>query len=233
MPQVPFLPAQVVYFLCGAFSDTVASIIYVPLEVAKTRMQLQGNTAAEVQLRYRNVAHALRTIARTEGARGLYTGYRVTLARDVPFSALQFTVYDSLRYLILRHRQPAAHMSRPEELACGAAAGAVAGALTTPLDVIKTRLQTQAMYRPTGTYAGFWGETAELVRTHGWTVLSRGLAARVVWTMPLSAATFFTYEQLLRVFDRLRGAPASGGASEAAATVGQGAAQSAGRGTVA
>jgi solute carrier family 25 S-adenosylmethionine transporter 26 len=73
--------------------------------------------------------------------RGFYHGFGMTILRDVPFAALQFALYEHLkRRVALYTDQPT---SKPWQAAvCASIAGATAGALTTPLDVLKTRVMT-------------------------------------------------------------------------------------------
>lgn len=64
--------------------------------------------------------------------------------RDVPFSALQFAFYEKFKVEARKwEARPDGQMSLHIETACGAVAGGLAGFLTTPLDVMKTLLQTQ------------------------------------------------------------------------------------------
>ena len=80
----------------GSIGDFFASFIYVPSEVLKTRMQLQGrynNPSFISGYNYKNTWHALQMIVKYDGVGALYQGYRATLLRDVPFSALQFAFY--------------------------------------------------------------------------------------------------------------------------------------------
>jgi hypothetical protein len=71
----------------------------VPSEVLKTRMQLQGrynNPSFISGYNYKNTWHALQMIIKYDGVGALYQGYRATLLRDVPFSALQFAFYGNI-----------------------------------------------------------------------------------------------------------------------------------------
>lgn len=119
--------------------------MYVPSEVIKTRQQLQGrynNPYFTSGYNYRGTTDAVRTIVRTEGFSALFYGYGATLWRDLPFSALQFMFYEQAQIWARqwkRSRDIGWHM----ELLTGAAAGGLAGTITCPLDVVKTRLQTQ------------------------------------------------------------------------------------------
>lgn len=120
-------------------------MVYVPSEVLKTRLQLQGrynNPFFKSGYNYRGTLHAARTMVRTEGFSSLFYGYKATLYRDMPFSALQFMFYEQFQSWARRHKK-SRDIGLPLELFTGAAAGGLAGTMTCPLDVVKTRLQTQ------------------------------------------------------------------------------------------
>lgn len=131
--------------LQGFIGDFAASIVYVPSEVLKTRLQLQGrfnNPYFKSGYNYRGAFDAARTIVRTEGFSELFSGYKATLYRDLPFSALQFMFYEQFQSWA-REWKESREIGVRLELLTGAAGGGLAGVLTCPLDVVKTRLQTQ------------------------------------------------------------------------------------------
>ncbi|KAI1325469.1 mitochondrial carrier [Xylariaceae sp. FL0255] len=137
--------AHVSYLTAGFLGDLAASIVYVPSEVLKTRLQLQGrynNPFFKSGYNYRGTLDAARTILRTEGFSELFSGYKATLYRDLPFSALQFMFYEQFQSWA-RQGKDSRDIGVQLELLTGAAGGGLAGVITCPLDVVKTRLQTQ------------------------------------------------------------------------------------------
>ncbi|KAH0493909.1 hypothetical protein TgHK011_000552 [Trichoderma gracile] len=139
------LQHHLAYLSAGFLGDLAASIVYVPSEVLKTRLQLQGrynNPHFASGYNYRGTLDAARTIVRTEGASALFYGYKATLYRDLPFSALQFMFWEQFQAWSRVYKQ-SRDIGVPLELLTGAAAGGLAGVITCPLDVVKTRLQTQ------------------------------------------------------------------------------------------
>ncbi|KKA29631.1 hypothetical protein TD95_000678 [Thielaviopsis punctulata] len=136
---------HVSYLTAGFIGDLAASIVYVPSEVLKTRLQLQGrynNPYFNSGYNYRGTIDAARTIVRQEGFSALFHGFKATLTRDLPFSALQFMFWEQFSAWA-RHYKQNRDIGAPLEMLTGGLAGSLAGFLTTPLDVIKTRLQTQ------------------------------------------------------------------------------------------
>lgn len=129
----------------GFVADLAASFIYVPSEVLKTRLQLQGrhnNPFFISGYNYKSTAHAARTIVRQEGFSALFYGYKATIFRDLPFSALQFAFYEQGQ-VWARQWKKSRDIGFSLELLTGGAAGGLAGVITCPLDVVKTRIQTQ------------------------------------------------------------------------------------------
>jgi hypothetical protein len=117
----------------------------VPSEVLKTRLQLQGrynNPFFNSGYNYRSTLDATRTIIRSEGLSALFYGYKATIFRDLPFSALQFAFYEQGQTWAktwVGNRD----IGLPLEILTAASAGGLAGVITCPLDVVKTRIQTQ------------------------------------------------------------------------------------------
>ena len=80
-----------------------------------------------------------------EGIQAFYRSYRTTLIMNVPFTAVHFATYEAAKKLLGRR---VADEDRLEtHLLAGGAAGALASAVTNPMDVVKTRLQCQVRVR--------------------------------------------------------------------------------------
>jgi solute carrier family 25 iron transporter 28/37 len=93
-------------------------------------MQIQGSP-------HRTVMACARSVFRTEGLQAFYISYPTTLTMNVPFTAVQFSVYESLKDLI----NPEGGYSPMTHVTAGGIAGGVAAAVTTPLDVAKVRTE--------------------------------------------------------------------------------------------
>lgn len=98
-------------------------------------MQIKGST-------YQSILHCAKTVYTKEGLTAFYASYPTTLFMSIPFAAIQIAAYDSLSRVIRpRTAPPGNHI--PTHLIAGGMAGALAAGLTTPLDCIKTVLQTR------------------------------------------------------------------------------------------
>jgi hypothetical protein len=145
---------------------------------------------------------------------GLYYGWGATLLRDVPYSAVQFTIYETIKEFLQSRYYPAGQtkLSSFHDMTSGAAAGAIAGAVTTPLDVIKTYLQTQkrkpkaSMFLSTEedvlrapSYNGVWSALKGIYKRQGFNGLFAGVGVRMTWTGSQSMVMFFLYELFMDV----------------------------------
>lgn len=134
------------YLGAGFFADLVISPLYVPTEVLKTRLQLQGrynNPYFSSGYNYRSTLHAVHNIYKTEGLAEFFSGYKATIFRDLPFSALQFAFYEQEQKWAKQWVGQGKDIGLALELLTGASAGAMAGVITCPMDVVKTRIQTE------------------------------------------------------------------------------------------
>ena len=87
-----------------------------------------------------------------------------------------------------------------ESSLCGSVAGGIAAGLTTPLDVVKTRLMTQTGGKgAAGNYQGLLDCLVRVAKEEGVGALYRGLVPRVV-NIALGGAIFFgAYEAFKKV----------------------------------
>ena len=121
--------------ISSAAASIVASVIGVPCECLKHRLQLRVRG-------YSTLMQAFRSILRTEGFAGFYSGFSSTIVRNVPYNALHFASFEICKSILLTHL---AMPAGARDMISGSIAGALTALLTTPLDVINTHLQTQAV----------------------------------------------------------------------------------------
>lgn len=229
-------------FLSGPIAQLSGSLLWVPMDVVKERMQIQRtvpSTAAAAaasaaepasshgNTRFTGSLNAAATILRTEGIRGWYRGYFTHQCVWGPFNAVYFAGYEFLKQQWTARLTATAsvhpHLAQTVssfdndgapvttlhdkvELVtlpsyafpiCGAISGCVAAAATAPLDLIKTRLQTQGT---SGLYTGPIDCAVKIVRQEGAASMMRGLGARCLWLSPNIALTMTTYELIKEYF---------------------------------
>ncbi|KAG7553591.1 hypothetical protein FFLO_03023 [Filobasidium floriforme] len=171
--------------LAGAMATTASDAFMNPFDVIKQRMQLQSST-------YRSVIACAKHVHATEGLRAFYISYPTTLLMNIPLQAVQFSVYEILKSFL----NPTGEYSPSTHIAAGGVAGGVAAALTTPLDVAKTLLQTRGTSNDARirNARGMAEALKIIVARDGWKGLRRGMSARVVTFAPSTAISWASYE---------------------------------------
>ncbi|KAF4604870.1 mitochondrial aspartate-glutamate transporter agc1 [Pleurotus pulmonarius] len=162
-----------------------------PLEIVKIRLQVQGEAAKAEGIVPRGAVHIIRQL----GIFGLYKGASACLLRDIPFSAIYFPAYWHLKKDVFQEGYNGKKLSFVETLASAAIAGMPAAYLTTPADVVKTRLQVEAR-KGQANYQGLRDAFVRIYREEGFRALFKGGPARVIRSSPQFGFTLLGYEVL-------------------------------------
>jgi solute carrier family 25 aspartate/glutamate transporter 12/13 len=116
----------------------------------------------------------------------------------VPFSAIYFPTYFHLKKDLFGEG-PNKKLGIAPLLISGAIAGMPAAYLTTPMDVVKTRLQVEAR-KGEQTYTSLRHCARTILAQEGWRAFFKGGPARVLRSSPQFGFTLAGYEYLSRIF---------------------------------
>jgi len=171
--------------IAGASATIASDALMNPFDVVKQRMQMH-------QSEFRSVFTCARVVYRNEGLAAFYVSYPTTLTMTIPFTAVQFTVYEHLKRLL----NPSGSYSPLTHIVAGGLAGGVAAGVTTPLDVAKTLLQTRGTSRDSDirNARGMVDAFRVIWKRDGMRGFGRGLAPRVLTFMPSNALCWLSYE---------------------------------------
>jgi len=125
------------HMLSASAGETAACLIRVPTEVLKTQMQVSAAGTQTVSSTLKMVLAQKNNSFNALG--GLYRGFGSTVMREIPFAFIQFPIYERSKVEMAKYLNKN-EVSPIQAAACGSFGGSIAAAMTTPLDVIKTRL---------------------------------------------------------------------------------------------
>uniref|UniRef100_A0A0D3FNQ8 Folate transporter 1, chloroplastic n=2 Tax=Oryza TaxID=4527 RepID=A0A0D3FNQ8_9ORYZ len=166
-----------------------------PLDVVRTRFQVSGGRGCYDLPPYRNTAHAVYTIARSEGLRGLYAGfYPAVLGSTVSWGLYFFlsimTVITELNKDTYKGKMISSVqftiLSQLQKQVC---------LFTNPIWLVKTRLQLQTPSHHTSRYSGFSDALRTILKEEGWLALYRGIGPGLL-LVTHGAIQFTAYEEL-------------------------------------
>jgi len=184
--------------LAGATATITSDALMNPFDVIKQRMQVHGSP-------FRSGWVCAKTVYKSEGFGAFYISYPTTLIMTVPFTAVQFTTYEFLKDTF----NPSGSYSPLTHVSAGGLAGGVAAAVTTPLDVAKTLLQTRGHSddKEIRGAKGMADAFKIILQRDGAKGFMRGVAPRVVTFMPSNALCWLSYEffkKLMGSYERIK-----------------------------
>ncbi|XP_064417421.1 mitochondrial brown fat uncoupling protein 1 isoform X4 [Latimeria chalumnae] len=93
-------PTPAVKFLSAGTAACIADLFTFPLDTAKVRLQIQGEsiaTGGTKSIRYKGVFGTITTMVKTEGPRSLYNGLVAGLQRQMSFASIRIGLYDTVK----------------------------------------------------------------------------------------------------------------------------------------
>ncbi|KAH6856988.1 mitochondrial carrier domain-containing protein [Chaetomium sp. MPI-CAGE-AT-0009] len=217
------VPGPVIHAFASAVAEMASCLVLTPAEVIKQNAQVLQQSGSSPVGRSSSL-RALHMLRRNGAGvtRTLWRGYTTLVARNLPYTAIQFPMFEYLRARIWRQRRghhfKIASRPTPERttgdgmsaaahngfrsllaetgLVTGSAAaisGSLAATITTPADVVKTRVMLGNRNGPRGP-GGAVEVVRAVLRENGIRGLFRGGSLRAAWAALGSGLYLGSYE---------------------------------------
>ncbi|KAL4784919.1 mitochondrial carrier domain-containing protein [Aspergillus varians] len=201
--------------LASSMGEISACAVRVPTEVIKQRAQagLFGGSTLHALKDILALRHPDPTSGAKRGygqvVRELYRGAGITIAREIPFTVLQFTMWEGMKETYAKRRQAEAGLGAsvsgqvPASTSAffGSIAGAISAGLTTPLDVIKTRVMLAR--RGDGAEGKVRiRDVVQEISKEGFGAFWRGIQPRVAWIGIGGAVFLGSYQWAYNTLER-------------------------------
>jgi len=213
---LPFQGHPLNHLMSASIAEVVGACFRVPSEVVKTRTQ----TFAYGPLASNSLATA-RLVWKIDGWGGFYCGFTATVIREIPFTSFQFPMYEFFKWRLARYlgrisdddaKGPSSQQRPPlhayEAAMCASLSGSIAAALTTPLDVVKTRVMLDLNLEDSITHArrpkiSLLRRFIGIYKEEGLRKLYSGTLPRTAWVACGGAIFLGTYEWVLRTLNTM------------------------------
>lgn len=194
------------HMLAASLGEVAACSVRVPTEVVKQRAQAGQHGGS-------SLSSLLAILGRRSEVglpgvwRELYRGWGITIMREVPFTVIQFPLWEALKsYSRARKQQQGGggqggalgNVSAGESALYGSISGAVAAGVTTPLDVLKTRVMLSSERQKV------WDIVTGILRQHGVRPFFAGIGPRVMWISIGGAVFLGSYQWAINSLERGR-----------------------------
>ncbi|XP_030036016.2 solute carrier family 25 member 35 isoform X1 [Manduca sexta] len=185
-------------FVIGGLAGAGATIVTNPMDVIKTRLQLQGELKAksEQTTRYRGIFHALYVIARADGALALQKGLAPAMVLGFTMNSVRLGMYHIAEVQGWTKNKDG-DISINKAIFWASASGVMSGIAANPASVVKTRIQAAAhpsiavgrQHR----YNGMFDGIATIYKTEGMKGFFAGVTATCTRLAVGSAAQLTTF----------------------------------------
>ncbi|KAH0559482.1 hypothetical protein GP486_004002 [Trichoglossum hirsutum] len=180
------------HMLAATLGEVAACSVRVPTEVVKQRAQAVQHPSSLAALKDILGQRAVLGIGGVW--REIYRGWSVTVMREVPFTMIQFPLWEAMKEY--RRRTTGRDViSAIESGLFGSVAGAVAAGITTPLDVLKTRMMLARERQP------MLSLLSQILRDSGPRAFFAGIGPRVFWISAGGAIFLGSYQWAYNALD--------------------------------
>lgn len=174
--------------LASCTTATSAVLLFQPTEVVKIRFQAAGKKS-----KYSGTMDAYKTIARTEGMRGLWKGVSPNVARLSIVNCTEIVVYDIIKSYILYKNWMENNI--PCHFTAAISAGLVTTIIASPIDVVKTRFMNSGP----GQYKNPVQCALQMLKQNGPTAFYKGFVPSFTRLGLWNITMFLSYEQLMKL----------------------------------
>lgn len=179
--------------LSNRYAEIVRSVLASPEAnfTDNLRSRVQTETVAGGEHGVALIATTARKMARETGYRSFYRGLPAGLAGMFPYAAIDLGIFEALKTAISRrnarrrgcHEEDAAPGGFATA-AIGGFSGALGASVVYPLNLLRTRLQSQGTALHPRTYTGLWDVTVQTVQGEGFRGLFKGLTPNLMKVVP-------------------------------------------------
>ncbi|KAI1388449.1 mitochondrial carrier [Hypoxylon trugodes] len=191
-------------FVAGGVAGMTAQFCVYPLDTLKFRLQseyVSGGARGNALL-----FQTARKMWTEGGVRAAYRGVTMGLVGMFPYSAIDMGTFELLKTTYITYRAKAAGIheedAQPTTFATGimgATSGAFGASVVYPLNVLRTRLQTQGTSMHPAHYTGIWDVAHKTIRNEGFRGLYKGLMPNLLKVAPALSITWMVYENAKRI----------------------------------
>ena len=160
----------------AVIGNSIASVLRVPYEVIKQRLQTGV---------HKSTIEAILYISKNEGV-GLLGGGKLTsqMLRDIPYAVATLMSYEILQSVLSDKMGD----KKVKDVVCGSMAGGFGAFVTTPMDLIKTRMMKG------GEYSNIFNAINRISKEEGLAAFMTGMTPRLMQKIPANGLFFLCYE---------------------------------------
>ncbi|KAF2460951.1 calcium dependent mitochondrial carrier protein [Lineolata rhizophorae] len=193
-------------FLTGGIAGIISQFVVYPLDTLKFRMQCE--TVAGGLHGNKLIFATAKKMWAQNGMRAFYRGLPMGLVGMFPYAAIDLGTFEYLKRTITarnarirRCHEEDAQPGSVTTAAVGGFSGALGASMVYPLNLLRTRLQSQGTAQHPRTYDGIIDVTRKTIQGEGVRGLFKGLTPNLLKVVPAVSITYVVYENTKRAMN--------------------------------
>lgn len=192
---------QPLAILTGATAGATESIVVVPFELIKIRLQDKASAG-----KYNGIADCFAKTVKNEGPLALYNGLESTAWRHILWNAGYFGCIFQIKSVLPKPENKS--QTTRNDLLAGAIGGTVGTILNTPMDVAKTRIQNSPRIAGQALkYNWAWPALGTIMKEEGFNALYKGFLPKVLRLGPGGGVLLVVYTNVMDWFRTMGAQP--------------------------
>ncbi|KAF7197279.1 Calcium-binding mitochondrial carrier SAL1 [Pseudocercospora fuligena] len=188
-------------FIAGGCAGMIAQAVVYPLDTLKFQMQCE--TVAGGEHGSKLILHTAKKMWARNGMIAFYKGLPMGLVGMFPYAAIDLSVFETLKKrVIARNKRNNPNLKHDEDALpgnfsmalMGGFSGAIGASIVYPLNLLRTRLQSQGTVSHPRTYTGIVDVTRQTLQGEGVRGLFKGLTPNLLKVVPAVSITYVVYE---------------------------------------
>jgi solute carrier family 25 (mitochondrial phosphate transporter), member 23/24/25/41 len=182
--------SQVSRFIGAGMSGVVAQACTYPVDTLKFRVQCE--TVPHGERGNKLILHTAQKMWRQQRFAAFYRGLPMGLVGMFPYAAIDLWTFDSLKAAAVKRNMRVKGIKNEEDALpssmsmafMGGFSGALGASIVYPINLLRTRLQSQGTAGHPRTYTGIMDVTRQTIQGEGWRGLFKGLGTNLVRVVP-------------------------------------------------
>ncbi|KAL8722133.1 MAG: hypothetical protein Q9225_001326 [Loekoesia sp. 1 TL-2023] len=191
-------------FLAAGLGGIISQFAVYPLDTLKFRMQCE--TVEGGPHGNKLISATAQKMWKRNGIRSFYRGLPMGLVGMFPYSAIDLTTFEYTKRFVVSHNAKRRYCHEDDAApgnfmtACmGAFSGAFGASVVYPINLLRTRLQSQGTAIHPPTYTGIMDVTVRTIKGEGFRGLFKGMTPNLLKVVPAVSITYVVYDNSKRV----------------------------------
>ncbi|CCF60144.1 hypothetical protein KAFR_0J00760 [Kazachstania africana CBS 2517] len=187
-------------YIAGGLAGVMSQFVVYPVDTIKFRLQCTSLGNYSQTSHNQILVETVKSLYKEGGISIFYRGLITGLLGIFPYAAMDLGTFTMLKNIILKQSGGKENeLTNLQTLSIGATSGSIGTTIVYPINLLRTRLQTQGTFAHPYKYKGFRDVMWKTIQREGYQGLYKGLIPTLAKVCPSVSISYLCYENLKRL----------------------------------